>query len=235
MFKRVFILLLIITSTNLSFGQFLHIGARGFITPGIIMDFYTYEPTDYVYYFSNDRNETFRFAGFETGTITSFAPSPDIYLRYDLGNHLYFQTDFFSMKFTNEAKYNNSVDYKEFVQEFNPNGNIDNLEYNTIKLRWKFSGNSFSYRQNGLICERIEFAKGILKSSQFKVFCGVLYSVSANLVSRLTHSTYILKHSKTSCKTFPNKYLPFSGRKDVSFNSLSARNACHLVNCIWCA
>ena len=144
MVKRFFILLLFISSTNLSFGQFLHLGARGFVSPIIIMQYYEYDVTDYVFYFSNDRNETIRFSGFEFSTITSFAPSPSIYVRYDLGNHVFFQTDLFYMKFLNEAKYKNSVDYKDYVQEFNPDGTIDNLEYNSLNLKWKFAGNSLS-------------------------------------------------------------------------------------------
>lgn len=144
MVKRFFILLLFISSTNLSFGQFLHLGARGFVSPFIMMQYYEYDVTDYVFYFSNDRNETIRFDGFEFSTIKSFAPSPSIYLRYDLGSNVFFQTDLFYMKFLNEAKYKNSVDYKDYVQEFNPEGTIDNLEYNSLNLKWKFAGNSLS-------------------------------------------------------------------------------------------
>jgi len=144
MFKRILLLLLFISSSGLSFGQFFHIGARGFLTPIILMDYYEYGVTDYVYYFSNNRNETVRFSGFEFSTIKSFTPSPDIYIRYDLGNHIFFQLDVFSMRFENKAKYKNSIDYSEFVEEFNPEGTIEGLEYNSIKLRWKFTGNSLS-------------------------------------------------------------------------------------------
>ena len=96
MFKKVMLLLLLILSVSLSKGQFLHIGARGFFTPVILMDFYDYDVTDYVYYFSNEKNETLRFSGFELSTITSFTPSPDLYLRYDIGNYVFFQLDIFS-------------------------------------------------------------------------------------------------------------------------------------------
>jgi len=109
------------------------------------MDYYEYDVTDYVYYFSNEKNETIRFSGFESSTINSNHVSPDLYMRFDWGNHVFFQTDVFSMQFKNEAKYKNSIDYKDFVQAFNPDGNIPDLEYNTIKLKWKFLGNSLSF------------------------------------------------------------------------------------------
>ena len=155
MYKRVIILLLFIFSANLSIGQFLHIGARGFFTPVILMDYYDYDVTDYVYYFSNERNETLRFSGFELSTITSFTPSLDLYFRYDIGNHIFFQLDVFSMKFENKAKYRNSIDYNDFVEEFNPDGTIEDLEYNTIKLRWKFTGNSLSIGYKFLKAKRL--------------------------------------------------------------------------------
>lgn len=155
MFKRILILLLFISLTSLSFGQFLHFGARGFISPILLMKYYEYDVTDYVYYFSNDRNETIRFSEFEFSTIKSYAPSPDIYISYDLGNHLFFQTDLFYMKFSNKAKFKNSVDYKDFVQEFNPEGKIENLEYNTINLKWKFTGNSLTMGYRLLKAKRL--------------------------------------------------------------------------------
>ena len=114
------------------------------MSPIIIMDYFEYDVTDYVYYFSNERNETIRFSGFESSTIKSNYVSPDLYMRFDWGNHVFFQTDVFSMQFKNEAKYKNSIDYTDFVEAFNPNGNIKDLEYNTVKLKWKFIGNSIS-------------------------------------------------------------------------------------------
>ncbi len=144
MFKRYLILSVILFYSALSFSQFFHIGARAYMSPIINMDYFEYDVTDYVYYFSNQQNETIRFSGFESSTIKSNYVSPDIYIRFDWGNHVFFQADLFAMQFNNEAKYKNSIDYKDFVQEFNPYGDIDGLEYNTIKLKWKFMGNSVS-------------------------------------------------------------------------------------------
>jgi hypothetical protein len=146
--KIILILSFLIIIGKTGFGQFLHLGARVFISPLIIMNYYEYDVTDYVYYFSNDKNETVRFSGFEFSQIKSLNPSPDIYIRYDMGNSFYVQADMFHMKFSNEAKYKNSVDYNDFVEVFNPDGTIDNLEYNTINLNWKFWGNSlvFGYK-----------------------------------------------------------------------------------------
>jgi len=148
-YKRCLLFALIFLSmTGINKAQFLHIGARGFFTPITLMDYYEYDVTDYVYYFSNERNETLYFSGFEFSTIKSFVPSPSLYLRYDLGNHFFFQTDFFTMRFTNEALYENSVDYGDFVQEFDPHGDYQDLEYNKINLRWRFTGNSLTVGYN---------------------------------------------------------------------------------------
>ncbi len=144
MYKKILILSLSFLLSGISYGQFFHLGAKGFYTPATLMNYYEYDVTDYVYYFSNQRNETVRFSGFKTSSVKSNLISPAIYMRYELGNHIFFQADFFHLSFHNEAEYKNSVDYKDFVDEFNPDGNIDNLEYNTIKLKWKFWGNSLS-------------------------------------------------------------------------------------------
>jgi hypothetical protein len=140
--KKMILLSILIIFGKISFGQFLHFGAKAFISPLIIMEYFKYPVTEYVFYFSNSENETVRFSGFEYSQIKSLRPSPDVFVRYDLGNSFYVQADLFHMRFSNEAKYKNSVDYKDFVQEFNPDGNIKNLEYNTINLNWRFWGNS---------------------------------------------------------------------------------------------
>lgn len=144
MYKKLIIFSLSVLIYASSYGQFLHLGAKAFFTPVTNMNYYDYDVTDYVYYFSNQRNETIRFSGFETSSFKSNFVSPTIYIRYDWGNHVFFQADFFHMTFSNSAKYKNSVDYKDFVDEFNPDGEIDGLEYNKIKLKWKFWGNSLS-------------------------------------------------------------------------------------------
>jgi hypothetical protein len=144
-FKHIsLVILILLSSIGISKSQYLHIGARGVFTPVTLMDYYDYNSTDYTYYFSNDRNETWRFSGFELSTITSYVPAWSVYLRYDLGNHVFFQTDLFSMRFNNEAKYDVSVNYSDFIHEFDPEGEYQDLEYNKIKLRWRFLGNSLT-------------------------------------------------------------------------------------------
>jgi hypothetical protein len=170
--KVIVILSFFIVFGKIGYGQFLHIGAKGFISPFIIMNFYEYPVTDYVYYFSNDKNETVRFSGFEFSQIKSVRPSPDVFVRYDLGNSFYVQADLFHMKFSNEAKYKNSVDYQDFVSEFNPDGTNENLEYNSINLNWKFWGNSFIVGYKMLKAKAfrpdISFGINVLYLSQFE-------------------------------------------------------------------
>ncbi len=122
--------------------QFLHIGAKAFASPFIIMNYYEYDVTDYIYYFSNDMNETIRFSGFSGSIIKSYVPFPTLYAKINLGNHFYFELDFFFKWFTNEAKFNNSVDFSEYSGTFNEDSQLDNLGYNSIKLKWRFWGNS---------------------------------------------------------------------------------------------
>ncbi|MCF6365320.1 MAG: hypothetical protein L3J35_03875 [Bacteroidales bacterium] len=144
MFKRILILSFAVLLCSSVYGQFLHFGVKTFITPKIYMKFFEYEATDYVYYFSNEKNETIRFSGLEESEANSNKPYPDIYIRYDVRNHLFFQAELFGTWFTNEAKYLNSVDFPEYTQVFNPVNERENLGYNTIKLQWGFTGNSLS-------------------------------------------------------------------------------------------
>jgi hypothetical protein len=124
--------------------QFLHLGLRTFVTPYAKMEFFQYDVNDYVYYFSNEYNETIRFSGFEVSESSSYIPFPDIFIKYDIGNNLFVQADVFAFWFENEAKYKNSVDFSEYAGVFNPNSDQANLGYNSIKLKWAFMGNSFS-------------------------------------------------------------------------------------------
>ena len=123
-------------------GQFLHLGLRTFVTPYAKMTFFQYDVNDYVYYFSNEYNETIRFNGFEVSEYSSYIPFPSVYIRYDWGNNFYLQGDLFGMWFDNEAKYNNSVDFADYASVFNPKSELANLGYNSIKLKWAFMGNS---------------------------------------------------------------------------------------------
>ena len=135
------LLFLPVLNTN---AQFMHLGLRTFITPYAKMTFFQYDVNDYVYYFSNNYNETIRFNGFEVSESSSYIPFPAIYLKYDIGNNFFIQADVFAEWFTNEAKYNNSVDFSEYASVFNPNSELENLGYNSIKLKWAFMGNSVS-------------------------------------------------------------------------------------------
>ena len=94
MSKRIlfFTVSILIFSTS-SYSQFLHFGLKSFMTPKIYMGFFEYEATDYVYYFSNEYNETIRFSGLEESEANSFTPFPDLYIRLNSRNHLFFQAD----------------------------------------------------------------------------------------------------------------------------------------------
>ncbi len=125
-------------------GQFLHIGIKAFNTPYQKMSFYQYDINDYVYYFANEYNETIRFNGFQASETNSYVPFPSLYVRYEKGNNLFFQFDVFARWSSNEAKYENSVDFAEYADVFNPESELENLGYNSIKLKWAFLGNSLT-------------------------------------------------------------------------------------------
>ncbi len=138
------IVLIFFFALNSVNAQFLHVGVKSFFALQLSMQYVSYNTTDYVFYFANQNNETIRFSGFESSEIKSLTPFPDIYVRYDLGNNIFFQFDAFAMWFTNEAKYNNSVDFSEYSETFNPDSQLENLGYNSIKLNWGFWGNSLT-------------------------------------------------------------------------------------------
>ena len=143
MFKRLFLISVSFLLFSISsYGQFLHFGVKTFMTPKIYMTFFDYDETDYVYYFSNENNETIRFSGLEESETKSRTPFPDIYVRYNNRNHLFFQAELFAMWFSNEAKYKNSVDFDKYTQTFNPYNDRENLGYNTLKLNWSFTGST---------------------------------------------------------------------------------------------
>ncbi len=142
--KKIFVCILLFVPIFYANGQFLHIGLRAFITPYQKMTFFQYDVNDYVYYFSNEYNETIRFSGFEVSETSSYIPFPSIYLKYDIGNNLFIQADVFTSWYSNEAKYKNSVDFSQYADVFNPNSELQNLGYNNIKLKWVFMGNSFT-------------------------------------------------------------------------------------------
>ena len=145
MLKRILLLsVLIFLFSVSSYSQFLHIGLKSFMTPKIYIGYFEYEATDYVYYFSNEYNETIKFSGLEESETKSYMPFPDLYIRYNNRNHLFFQAEFFATWFTSEAKYKNSVDFQEYTQVFNPVNERENLGYNTLKMNLIFTGNSLS-------------------------------------------------------------------------------------------
>jgi hypothetical protein len=142
--KSKVLIILLIVPVFYANAQFLHLGLRAFNTPYQKLTFYQYNVNDYVYYFSNNYNETIRFSGFDVSESSSYIPFPAIFLKYDIGNNLYVQADVFASWFSNEAKYNNSVDFTEYTDVFNPNSALNNLGYNSIKLKWTFMGNSLT-------------------------------------------------------------------------------------------
>jgi hypothetical protein len=142
--RKILVCILLFVPIFYANGQFLHLGLRTFITPLQKITFYQYSVNDYVYYFSNEYNETIRFSGFEVSEISSYIPFPSIFLKYDLDNNIFFQADFFASWFNNEAKYKNSVDFSEYADVFNPKSERENLGYNSIKLKWAFMGNSIT-------------------------------------------------------------------------------------------
>lgn len=122
--------------------QFLHFGAGVFTSPAITMEYFPHGLTDYVYYFANEKNETIRFSDWEYTEIDSKTAYPNIYIRFDIGNYLYVQTDLFYTYFSNKVKFKNSVDYKDFIPYFNPDGTYPDVGYNSLDLDWSFWGNS---------------------------------------------------------------------------------------------
>ncbi|RLD69872.1 MAG: hypothetical protein DRJ10_20965 [Bacteroidetes bacterium] len=136
-------LLMLIPVINVN-GQFLHVGIKTFISPYQSMSFYQYDINDYVYYFANEYNETIRFSGFETSESQSYIPFPSLYVKYDKGNNLFFELGVFARWSNSEAKYQNSVDFSEYANVFNPDSELKNLGYNSINLKWSFLGNSLT-------------------------------------------------------------------------------------------
>jgi len=142
--RKIIFCTLILLNVFYANGQFLHLGIRAFNTPYQKLAFFQYDINDYVYYFSNEYNETIRFNGFDVSETSSYIPFPGIYLRYDIGNNIFLQADVFTSWFANEAKYKNSVDFSFYTEVFNPNSNLQNLGYNSIRLKWAFMGNSIN-------------------------------------------------------------------------------------------
>jgi hypothetical protein len=142
--SKIYLSILLILTFYSANGQFLHLGLRTFIAPYQKMTFYQYDVNDYVYYFSNEYNETIRFSGFEVSESSSYIPFPGLYLKYDFGNNFYVQLDAFGEWFSNEAKFKNSVDFSQYADVFNPASELENLGYNSIQLEWAFLGNSFT-------------------------------------------------------------------------------------------
>lgn len=123
--------------------QFLHIGLKTYITPQQELNSVKYNINDYVYYFANQKNETIRFSGFESEN-SNYIPQPCIFVKYEKGNHLFFQFDTYAKWMNSEAGYENSVDFSEYTDTFNPESVQKNLGYNSIKLKWFFMGNSLT-------------------------------------------------------------------------------------------
>ena len=86
MFKRLFLISVSFLLFSISsYGQFLHFGVKTFMTPKIYMAFFDYDETDYVYYFSNENNETIRFSGLEESETKSRKGSTRTAIRPNSG------------------------------------------------------------------------------------------------------------------------------------------------------
>ncbi len=144
MIKKLSFIGLIIAFTFLyANAQFLHYGVKVFTSPYLEMEFYQYDNNEYVFYFANEQNETIRFDGLDTSLIRSFKPYPAVYVRYDFNERWFLQTEAYYFWFRNEASYENSVDFSEYTNTFNSQNNQEILNYNSMQLKWRFSGLRF--------------------------------------------------------------------------------------------
>ena len=125
---------------SVSQAQFLHYGIKTFASPYFEMEFFKYDQSDYVFYFANQQNETIRFDGLDTSRIKSMKPYPSLYVKYDFNIRWFFQAEVFYFWFKNEASYKNSVDLSNYSETFNSTSNQQILDYNSLQLKWRFSG-----------------------------------------------------------------------------------------------
>lgn len=139
-FKTLLILIAFFSFANITNAQFLHYGIKTFASPYLEMEFYQYDNNEYVFYFANEQNETIRFDGLDTSRIKSMKPYPAIYIRYDHNIRWFAQAEVFYFWFKNEASYKNSVDLSNYSQTFNSENNQQILDYNSLQLKWRFSG-----------------------------------------------------------------------------------------------
>ena len=122
------------------YGQFLHYGASVFSSPQLSLEFYQYDKNEYVFYFANEQNETIRFDGIDTSNVRALNPYPSIYVRYDFNLRWFVQTDLYYFWFRNNATYSNSVDFGEYVDNFQSK---QILNYNSVQIKWRFAGLRF--------------------------------------------------------------------------------------------
>lgn len=138
--KLLYTILFSIIISNSIHAQFLHYGIKTFGSPYLEMEFYQYDNNEYVFYFANEQNETIRFDGLDTSRIKSMKPYPALYVRYDHDIRWFAQGEVFYFWYQNEASYKNSVDLSEYSQTFNSENNQQILNYNSLQLKWRFSG-----------------------------------------------------------------------------------------------
>jgi hypothetical protein len=138
--KTILSLVFILILSGTTKAQFLHYGIKSFASPYLEMEFYQYDQNEYVFYFANQQNETIRFDGLDTSRIKSMKPYPTIYVRYDFNVRWFVQAEAFYFWFKNEASYRNSVDLSNYSETFNSANNQQILDYNSIQLKWRFSG-----------------------------------------------------------------------------------------------
>ena len=139
-YKIILFFTLIFVFSSVSKAQFVHYGVKTFTSPYLEMEFYKYDQSDYVFYFANQQNETIRFDGLDTSRIKSLKPFPSLYARYDFNVRWFVQAEVFYFWFKNEASYQNSVDLSNYSETFNSENNQQILDYNSLQLKWRFSG-----------------------------------------------------------------------------------------------
>lgn len=139
--KKLFLLLsiLFLLLININ-GQFLHYGVSVFASPELNLKFFQYEKNEYVFYFANEQNETIRFDGIDTSMVRALNPYPSAYVRYDFNLRWFLQADLYYFWFRNNATYSNSIDFSDYVDNFQGKQVVN---YNSVQLKWRFAGFRF--------------------------------------------------------------------------------------------
>ncbi|MCF8298536.1 MAG: hypothetical protein K9J13_13395 [Saprospiraceae bacterium] len=123
--------------------QVLHFGIRPLFSY-TSMSMGDYKGIGFQYHIANEKNESILSESYSwaDGNDAKYTLYPDIYLKYDFGNHVFFQIDMFGLWFTNSVEYRNSVDISDYYDTFRDD--FSGQGYNELKVSWWFLGNSFT-------------------------------------------------------------------------------------------